>query len=169
MRPPGESRWNLPRVLFIAGVLAAIAAVVSWLTVGVDDGGSHTAGGCRIPAHATQGTEPAPALIATIATPLGAPGAAFTATSGGVTVYDYCFDVVDGAAVALTIATLRAEPYSEAPGANPTQQLNFTGDGQVPYGVSLTVTGNLDVSHPVSGTQGGLSIAWSDEKLPADD
>ena len=167
IRPPGESRWNLPRVLFVAGVVAAIAAVVSWLTVGVDNGGSHTTGGCRIPAHATQGTEPAPALIATVATPLGAPDAAFTATSGGVTVYDYCFDVVDGAAVASTIAALRAEPYSETPGADPTQQLNFTAAGLTPYGVSVSVGGNLDVSHPTSGTYGSVSLVWTDDALPA--
>lgn len=164
-RPPGESRWNAPRILFVAGVLVAIAAVVSWV-VSSSSGGSGPGGACRVPAHASAGTEPMPALVATVATPIGAPDAAFTQRSAGVTVYGLCYDVVDGSAVASAVATLRAQPYDVAPGSNPTQQLNFTGAGLRPYGVSLSVGGTLDVSHPVAGTQGSLSIVWTDQPLP---
>lgn len=98
-RPPGESRWNLPRVLFIAGVVVAIIAVVSWLTVNTNGSGD-SAAACRVPKNATAGTQPLPTLIATLATPLGPPDATFTEQSGGITVYGYCFDIVDGSAVA---------------------------------------------------------------------
>ena len=88
-RPPGEPRWTLPRVLFIAGVVVAIAAVVSWVTVDTNNGGGNSASGCHVPAHAKAGTQPLPTLISTLATPLGAPDASFTEDSGGVTVYGY--------------------------------------------------------------------------------
>jgi hypothetical protein len=155
-------------VLFLAGVAVAVAAIVSWLVVGNGDGGSTGAGGaCRLPAHATAGTEPAPGLVTRVTAPLGSPDVTFTQSSAGVTVYGYCYDVVDGSALAATLALLRQQPYSSAPGSNPTQQLNFTADGHTPYGVSVSVGGNLDVSHPTSGTYGSASVVWTDEALPA--
>jgi hypothetical protein len=163
-RPTGESRWNLPRVLFIAGVVVAVAAVISWVTVGTNNGGDGSAA-CRVPKHATAGTQPLPTLIAALATPLGAPDATFTEQSGGVTVYGYCFDIVDGGKLAATVDQMRQLNYAMAPGQNPTEQLNFTDKTQTPAAVSLSVGGDLDVSHPVPGTKGALSIVWTDSDV----
>jgi hypothetical protein len=164
-RPPGEPRWNLPRVLFIAGVAVAIIAIVSWVTVDTNGGGSDNASGCHVPAHAKAGTQPLPPLIATLATPLGSPDASFTEDSGGVTVYGYCFDVVDGSAVASTVDQLRQLDYAVTPGQNPTEQLNFAAKNESPAAVSVSVGGDLDVSHPVAGTKGALSIVWTDSDV----
>lgn len=162
-RPPGEPRWNLPKVLLIAGLVVAIVAVISWVSVGSKgDGGP---GGCRVPEHASAGTETLPALIATLATPLGAPDASFTEKSDGVTVYGYCYDVVDGSDVAATLTQLRQQRYDTSPGQNPTEQLNFTAKDQSPAAVSVSVGGDLDVSHPVPGTKGALSIVWTDSDV----
>jgi hypothetical protein len=168
----GGSRWDLSRVLLIAGIVVAIIAVVSWLTVGSESGGgnSHHAtpgGNCRLPHHAKSGTEPAPALVATIATAFGAPDVRFTETSGSTTVYGYCFDLVDGKKLATALSILHQQPYNAAPGHDPTHQINFTKKGETPYGVSLSVGGGLDVRHPVDDTHGPLSIVWTDRK-PAD-
>ncbi len=165
-RPPGEPRWSASRILFVAGVVVAIAAIASWVLTLGSGTGSQSGGTCRVPAHASGGTEPVPPLIASVATPLGAPDASFTRSSGSVTVYGFCFDVVDGSQLAPIVQRLRALPYDLTPGSNPTEQLNFTGNGQRPYGVSISVDGTLDVSHPVAGTKGSLSIVWSDDKLP---
>jgi len=163
-RPPGEPRWTLPRVLFIAGVVVAIAAIVSWVTVDTNSG-SDTASGCHVPAHAKPGTQPLPTLIATLAAPFGSPDASFTEDSGGVTVYGYCFDVVDGSVVATTVDQLRQLKYDASPGQNPTQQLNFTAKDEIPAAVSVSVGGDLDISHPVAGTKGALSIVWTDSDV----
>jgi hypothetical protein len=169
LRPPGQSRWSSSRLLFLAGVVVAIAAIVSWLVVGNGDGSTDAGGGaCRVPAHATRGTEPAPDLVTTVTAPLGGPDVTFTQTSAGVTVYGYCYDVVGGDTLASTLALLRQQPYTSAPGSNPTQQLNFTATGLTPYGVSVSVGGDLDVSRPTSGTYGSVSIVWTDHTLPAD-
>lgn len=163
-RPPGEPRWTLPRVLFIAGVVVAVAAIVSWVTVDTN-GGGETASGCHVPAHAKPGTQPLPTLIATLATPLGPPDASFTEDSGGVTVYGYCFDVVDGSVIATTVGQLRQLDYDASPGQNPTEQINFAAKGKDPAAVSVSVGGDLDVSHPVAGTKGALSIVWTDSDV----
>ena len=159
--PPGK--WSASRLLLIAGVAVGVLAVVSWIAVdnhGTDATGN---GSCQVPANGTAGTEPPPAVISTLATPFGAADITFTESAAGSTVYGYCFDVAEGQRLIDAIALLQGDGYTQAPGDDPTHQQNFTKDGAHPYGVSLTVTGDLNAAKPTAGAQGGVSIVWQDE------
>jgi hypothetical protein len=159
--PPGK--WNASRLLLIAGVAVGVLAVVSWFTLdnhGTDATGN---GSCQVPAKGTAGTEPPPAVISTLATPFGAADVTFTESAAGSTVYGYCFDVAEGQRLIDAIALLHGDGYTQAAGDDATRQQNFTKEGARPYGVSLTVTGDLNAAQPVAGTQGGVSIVWQDE------
>jgi len=159
--PPGK--WTASRLLLIAGVAVGVLAVVSWIAVdnhGTDAGGN---GSCQVPAKGTAGTEPPPALISTLATPFGAADITFTESAAGSTVYGYCFDVAEGQRLVDAIALLNSDGYTQAPGDDATRQQNFTKDDARPYGVSITVTGDLNAAKPAPGAQGGVSIVWQDE------
>lgn len=163
-REPG--RWNLPRVLFLAGVALAVISVVSWLTIGnhpKQSTGGHPAGTCQVPAHGMAGTEAVPPFVQTLLTPLGPADATFTRTAGGATVYGYCFDVVDGSKVQDAVNLLRGHGYSSTPGDDAQHQLNFVKNGGAPYGISLTVTGDLTFPSPQAGALGGVAIVWQDD------
>jgi hypothetical protein len=79
-------------------------------------------------------------------------------------VYDYCYDIVDGDHLIDVVKTLDAAGYSRTTEHNPVGQVLYHADGRTPYGVSLTVTGSLDVGNPASDQTGGLSIVWIDTK-----
>lgn len=162
--PDRSSR--LSRNLLIAGAVVGVITVITWFAV--DSGGSKNGdtgaaqGTCQIPAKAKAGTQPLPALVSTLVAPLGAPDITFTATSGPETAYSYCYDVISGAQLTPAIGLLTGHGYTQAAGADPQTQTNFTQPGATPYGVSLTVTGDLDVSRVDPAALGGLAIVWTD-------
>ena len=67
--------------------------------------------------------------------------------------------------MAAAVDQMRQLNYAMTPGQNPDEQLNFTDRTQTPAAVSLSVGGDLDVSHPVPGTKGALSIVWTDSDV----
>lgn len=165
--PERSSRTS--RILLIAGAAVAIISVVTWFTVhsGHETADSSTAGRCQVPSGATTGTEPLPALVDLLTTSLGPASTTWSKSSQGTTVYSYCYNSVDGQHVNAAIGLLSGHGYTQAPGNDPTSQTNFTKPGSTPYGVSLNVTADLDVSHLDPLAKGGLSIVWTDTALPA--
>jgi hypothetical protein len=153
------------RLLLIAGAAVAVIAIVSW--VAFDSGGKKGGGAsptttCQVPSGATAGTEPLPALVGTLTAPLGAASTTWTKSSGADTVYSYCYDSVDGEQVDQAITLLIGSGYTQASGADATAQSNFTKVAAKPYGVSLNVSGSLDLTQIDQSAQGGLSIVWTD-------
>jgi hypothetical protein len=152
------------RFLLIAGAVVALISVITWFTLdsGPKKDDSSTAGTCQLPSGATAGTEPLPALVSTLTAPLGSANTMWTKSSGGTTVYSYCYNSIDGQHVIAAIGLMTGHDYSQTPGDDPSTQTNFTKDGAMPYGVSLTVSGDLDVSHLDPAAKGGLAIVWTD-------
>jgi hypothetical protein len=168
MRPgkPPDHHDNRPRVLLLLALAVGAVALIGTLFTRGGDGGSsqQQAGGCRVPAGAHAGTETPPALVARLVEPLPAPDVRFTQQKSGSTVYDYCYDIVDGEHLIQVVHTLEAAGYSPSTERNPIGQVLYRAEGKTPYGVSLTVTGSLDVSNPAADQTGGLSIVWIDSK-----
>ena len=155
------------RILLIIGSVLAVVSVVSWFAFGSGKGNKTSDSGrnCRAPAHSTTGTEPPPHLVAEILTPLGQPTVSSTVTAQGTTVYTYCYDSVLGSQPISAIATLNHDGYDQNPGsATAQQQAIFTSDSKVPYGINLTVNGDLVTDHPSVSSRGGLSVTWLDTK-----
>jgi hypothetical protein len=151
-------------VLFLAGVALAVISVASWLTLGnhpSSDSG-HPAGTCQVPAHGRSGTEPPPPFVHSLLAPFGTADATFTRTAGGATVYGYCFDVVAGSKVQAAMNLLNGHGYASSAGDDAQRQLNFVADNGHPYGVSLTLTGDLTFPHPAAGALGGVALVWQD-------
>ncbi|MGH8959801.1 MAG: hypothetical protein ACRDWT_01120 [Jatrophihabitantaceae bacterium] len=162
--PERSSRTS--RMLLIAGAVVGVISVITWVSFDSGGNGGTPTGQCRVPAHATSGTQTPPALVSQLAAPIGPPNVTATLTSGGSSVYVYCYDLIDGAQLIAAIGALREDGYSQAAGDDPTTQVSFTQDGKSPYGINLTVNGELVVDHPNAQTHGGLSITWTDGKPP---
>lgn len=168
MRPeqPSEHRDRRARTLFLLALaVAAVALIGSLVSRGGSDGStSSSAVACRIPAGARAGAETPPALVARIVEALPAPDVTFTREQGGSTVYDYCFNMIDGRQLTGVVRTLDRAGYTRTTERNPIGQVLYRSEGATPYGVSLTVTGTLDASNPGADQRGGLSVVWVDSK-----
>jgi hypothetical protein len=158
-----------PQILLIAGVALAVISVIAWFTVGSGNKSNHdskTAGTCQLPSGAKAGTEPLPAFVTTLTAPLGVADTMWTKSVSGVTVYSYCFNAVKGQGLIDTIGLLTGHGYTKSADAVATTQVNFTNATTVPYGVSLNVSGDLDVTRTDPVATGGLSIVWMDSAPP---
>lgn len=168
MRPgkPPDHRDNRARLLFLLALaVGAVAIIGTLVTRGGGNGSSQqNPGGCRVPAGALAGTEAPPTLVAQLVDALPAPDVRFTHEISGSTAYDYCWDIVHGDQLIDVVHTLQAAGYTATTERNPIGQVLYRAEGHRPYGVSLTVTGSLDVSDPASDQTGGLSIVWVDAK-----
>jgi hypothetical protein len=160
---PDDRRLQRSRLLFILGVVIGVAAIIGLVVDRMTGHHSTPPGGCHVPDGATAGTETPPALITTIAAPLGAADAAFTESAQDTTVFGYCYDQISAQQLTAVITALQARGYDQTAGQDPISQTSFTSTTLHPYGVSITVTGTLDAGHPDNGGIGGLSITWLDD------
>jgi hypothetical protein len=160
-------------VLITAVVVAVVAAaVITAFALGGRTGagtprvGTSSSGPpqgtCRVPSGASAGTETPPGVVARVLSSLGRADVTFTRTSGGTTVYVYCYDAIDGGQLGAVSTLLSGASYTKTPGQDATQQVVFQHEGKTPYGIALTVTGTLNASQPGSGDHGGLSVTWVD-------
>ncbi|MEO8888711.1 MAG: hypothetical protein ABI429_05385 [Jatrophihabitantaceae bacterium] len=168
MMRDSDGRPQTSRYLLIAGTVVALLSVVSWFTTG---SGGHTssestkAGTCQIPSGATTGAEALPALISKLTAPLGSPNTRWTRSGGGTTLYSYCYNSIDGQQVIAAIGLMAGHGYTQASGSDPSTQTTFTKAQVVPYGVSLTSYGDLDLTRVDPQARGGLAIVWTDAQV----